>query len=233
MMKLRTVHKRARRNRKLSPSALERILLCNRFAASSEAFRVKMSSYFDYGQGYDSLSQASSAIQNGQPIRYYFKVFYAIKDRIMDTFGKLGGYSLQYWTSSADDYYGDDYQENGCHHYHILERVRLGKYILHRPTGHFSFSNDVTEYYKESVGFDEMKKLCTETIKGKKRERLESIPSADEARKALYWLAKQFGRLPVKEKIRPRVTAGYYQHSYLPPTNFNPQPIADDDSIPF
>jgi hypothetical protein len=217
-MRIKTANKRRKRKlfgATLRASVAARVALCNRFAASEGAYRVTFYTAVNFGVGYDNSYQAASAIREGKPIGYHFKgIFYALKDRLMDRYGKPKGLTLQHWTSYAEGYDYGEGMKDGAHHYHILERVKFGKRILHRPTGHFSFSNNLTDYYKETVGFDEIKKQCVERIEGKKRI-TRNVPDEREARAALYWLLRRYGKLlmqPATPRPKPRVVTGDYMH---------------------
>ncbi|HMV87179.1 MAG TPA: hypothetical protein PKA34_29080 [Blastocatellia bacterium] len=95
---------------------------------------------------------------------------YNLKDFILRRYGKPAGYTLQHWTSPAweDTWDEESVIPDGCDHEHILERIKLANLIFHRPTGHFSFYNCVTNHCKESGGFEQFKKKCVDRFEGKK-----------------------------------------------------------------
>lgn len=192
-MRWKKANQNKRRDGSRFPKADFRLfVLCNRFAASVDG-RMLM------GERWSSPR--------------YKDWFYALKDRLMDRFGKPCGLALQYWTSYAYDYHDDYGFKDGAHHYHILERVSLCGRIFHRPTGHFSYSNDVTEYYKETAGFDLVKVQCVEKLIGKK-EITRNIPSSLEAVNALMKLRSKYAQLlqePTKEREQPRIIKGNHQ----------------------
>jgi hypothetical protein len=200
-MRWRTANNRRRRKLhgpRLRQAVINRVALCNRFAASDEGRLAEVR--FD---GH----------------REWFKtVFYALKDRLMDRYGKPKGYAHQIWHSRAyEGRYDYDGYKDGAEHHHILERVKLGKLMLHRPTGHFAYRNTLNGYYKESEGYDLVRALCVETINGKKRV-TRNVPSASDARAALAWLMRRYGRLvemPEKPKPRPRVKTGNSEDDWM------------------
>lgn len=199
-MRWRTLNKRRNRKRHgpaLSNAALKRIALCNRFAATTAARGL--------------------LIVGGR--RDYFRhAFYSLKDRLMDKYGKPKGYSLQEWTSRAYDGWDDEYgSKDGATHRHILERVKLGRLMLHRPTGHFAYTNEVSEYYKHTVGFDALAAMCVEKFNGKKHI-TRNVPVEREALAALAWLMRRYKALydlPEKPKPRLRVVTGNHYDDYL------------------
>jgi hypothetical protein len=136
----------------------------------------------------------------------------------MDRYGKPKGYALQEWTSRAYDGWDDEYgTKDGATHRHILERVKLGPLRLHRPTGHFSYTNEVSEYYKHSVGFDALAAICVEKFNGKKHI-TRNIPAEREALAALAWLMRRYKALydlPEKPQSRLRVVTGNHYGDYL------------------
>jgi hypothetical protein len=172
----------------------QRFTICNRFAASAEGRSMIVGPPPDRYAG---------------PLRFP-DAFYSIKDRIIHHFGRQVGLALQHWTSDAYDYSYNEEMEGGCDHYHILERTRLRGRTYHKPTGHFSWSNCLSEDYKETVGFDEMKARCVERIEGKKRV-TRAVPDRSEAFHALKKLWKRYARLhePAREP-KPRVHVGNY-----------------------
>lgn len=216
MARLKTLHRR--RRRKLFGPTIPRadvglLILCNKFAPSRDAYTVVYTSPRDFGAGYYNSYRAHWDKREGKPLRYDFKrLFYALKDAVMDVYGRPVGYACQHWTSYAEDYYGDVGEADGCHHYHILERVRVGGKVFHRPTGHFDFYNNVTDYYKHTVGFGEMRKRCVETLEGRKREQKYAMPDPAAALAALTRLVKRYGHLLPREREqeRPRVVTGNY-----------------------
>lgn len=178
--------------RELPRADFRRFVLCNRFAASDEG----------------RMTRALLVYPGGEVHRGYPAAFYSIKDRIMGAYGKLLGYSLQTWTSYASDY--GDYDggiRDGASHQHVLERVRLGGRTYHRPTNHFCYDNNVSGYFKKSVGFEALKAQCTETLKGKKKV-THRVPDKAGALDALRRLARRYGRLSLIEKPRPRIVSG-------------------------
>lgn len=201
-MRLRTANQRAKRKRfgvKLRRSTVRRIALCNRFAASTEGKALVV--------GYRSNGY-------GRQPAYFPEVFYALKDRLMDRYGKPKGLALQRWTSWASDSAYDGYsRSDGAVHEHILERVKLGGLMLHRPTGHFHFWNTLNDYYKKTVGFEVIEKTCVERIEGKK-EIKRNIPDRTEACAALRWLQIKFRALlaaPSQPKPRLHTITGDYE----------------------
>lgn len=196
MARLKTLHRRRRRkvNGPTLPRAdFNRFTLCNRFAASAEG-----------------RSMIVGPPPDGSRFPLYFPdAFYSIKDRIVHRFGRPAGLALQHWTSYAFDY--GDYDggmKDGCHHYHILERTRLRGRVYHKPTGHFSWSNEISEDYKRTVGFDEMRKRCVERLEGKKRI-TRAVPSKSEAFHALKALWRRYRFLPERPKEpKARASAG-------------------------
>lgn len=198
MARLRTLHRRKRRKSggpSLPPTDFRRFTLCNRFAASAEGRALVVGER-------DGLYRFSRAV-------YFPDAFYSLKDRIVHRFGKPAGLALQHWTSFAFDY--SDYDggmKDGCDHYHILERTRLKGRIYHKPTGHFYWSNNLSEDYKQTVGFDAMKKQCVERLEGKKRV-TRAVPEKATALRALATLRKRYGRLPERPREpKPPVYAG-------------------------
>ena len=193
-MRLTTLHKRARRKlfgKTLPPAHVRLVALCNRFAASVEGRQ----------------SWLKDVVGNYRYPVTFRTAFYDLKDRIMDVYGRPKGYTLQRWTSRAYDY-GSDYESpNGASHEHILERVKVGRLTLHRPTNHFRFKNHVSDYFKETVGFDDMKARCGEVIEGRKRV-TRNVPEKAAAIAALNRLGRRYGRLPEVEKPRPCVKSG-------------------------
>lgn len=196
MPRLKTLHRRKRRkaNGPTLPRAdFRRFTLCNRFAASSEG-RVMLVGPPPEGERY--------------ALRFP-EAFYAIKDRIIHRFGRPAGLALQHWTSYAEDF--SDYDggmKDGCHHYHILERTRLRGRIYHKPTGHFYWSNDLSEDYKRTDGYDELREQCVERLEGKKRV-TRNVPAKREAFHALKALWRRYGRLPQRPaQPKPYVRRG-------------------------
>lgn len=193
-MRWRTANNRRRQQLhgpQLRQAVIRRVALCNRFAASDAGRLVEVR--------FDSH-------------RKWFKtIFYRLKDRLMDKYGKPKGYAHQVWRSRAYDGWDDfDGYKNGAEHHHILERVKLGNLMLHRPTGHFLFVNTLNGYYKESEGYDLIRALCVETITGKKQI-TRNVPPEPEARAALAWLMRRYGRLLdelEQPKPRPSVKTG-------------------------
>jgi hypothetical protein len=89
--------------------------------------------------------------------------------------------------------------------------------MLHRPTGHFSYTNEVSEYYKHSVGFDALAAICVEKFNGKKHI-TRNIPAEREALAALAWLMRRYKALydlPEKPAPRLRVVTGNHYDDYL------------------
>jgi hypothetical protein len=121
------------------------------------------------------------------------------------------GLALQHWTSDAYDY--GDYDggiKDGCNHYHILERSRLKGRIYHKPTGHFYWSNDVSEDYKKTAGYDEIRGRCVERLEGKKRV-TRDVPEKAAAFHALKALWRRYRFLSERPKEpKPRVQVGNY-----------------------
>jgi hypothetical protein len=121
---------------------------------------------------------------------------YNLKDLLMQKFGRVVGLVLQHWTTGYCDWDDDDhYVRDCCHHYHVLRCVRIGGKILHRPTGHFKFVNDETEYYKVTVGYEEMADKCTQRIEGRKSEQMKSVPDKAEAAQAYAQLMRRYRHL--------------------------------------
>jgi len=165
---------------------------------------------------------ASPGHSDAYGTQYYFPKtrFYYLKDRLMNRFGKVKGLTLQEWTSWASyDPYDNDGCSDGAIHEHILERVKIGRAVLHRPTGHFYFCNTLNGYSKCSVGFSEAKAKCTETITGKKAVKV-NYPDAITAWFALRKLEQRHARLLAKSrpmKPMPRIVTGdYYDCDYEP-----------------
>lgn len=200
MSKLRTLHKRRKRKlfgSKIPDGLIRRLALCNRFAASDEG---------------RSLMLYSRVLE---PHRMSFKdAFYDVKDRLLSRYGKPKGYALQSWESERYSWY-DDYSTT-AYHSHILEIFKIGKLILHRPTGHFSYSTD-DDYYKRSVGFRELADKCVQRINGKKKIKTHTITES-QAKFALSWLIKLAIfklDLPATETVKPKVISGDYYQDYL------------------
>jgi hypothetical protein len=196
-MRWRTLNKRRTRQRHgpaLPSAALKRIALCNRFAATTAARGLLFSR------------------------DWYRTVFYRLKDRLMDRYGKPKGYALQEWTSRAYDGWDDDHGvKDGATHRHILECVKLGRLMLHRPTGHFAYTNEVSEYYKHTLGFDALAAICVEKFNGKKHI-TRNIPTEREALAALAWLMRRYKALydlPEKSQPRLRVVTGNSYDDYM------------------
>jgi hypothetical protein len=198
MARLRTLNRRRRRKTNgpmLKPADFARFTLCNRFAASSEG----------------RMLIVGPPPEGGHYALRFPEAFYTLKDRILHRYGRAAGLALQHWTSYAHDY--GDYDsglKDGCHHYHILERTRLRGRIYHKPTGHFYWSNEVSEDYKRTVGFDELKEQCVERLEGKKRV-TRAVPDKREAFHALKVLWRRFRFLPERPaEPKPRVQVGNY-----------------------
>lgn len=198
MARLKTLHRRKRRkvNGPTLPRAdFARFILCNRFAASSEGRSMIVGTQpgtYEYAR------------------RVYFPdAFYSIKDRIIHRFGRPAGLALQHWTSHAHDYDYNEEMEDGCDHYHVLERARLKGRIY---TGHFSWSNGLSEDYKKTAGFGEMKARCVERLEGRKRI-TRGVPDGREAFHALKALWRRYRFLPERPaEPKPRVEVGNYAH---------------------
>lgn len=123
------------------------------------------------------------------------KLFYAVKDAIVKTFGTSDGYDLQYW-------YDEDFYEPGethaCHK-HILERWLLMGRTLHRPTNEFHYVQyERWGVVRRSENFSDLYPLCKNKLKGRK---LHSLPYDQELRErrrrdaweSLKYLVRRFG----------------------------------------
>jgi hypothetical protein len=226
MSKLRTLHKRARRKlfRSIKSREFEAFVFCNRYAP---VFEIKHA-YFKTERFCEQVCEEAGAgyynwkYDRKTKIVYYYAgdLFYQLKNRILAIRGKQKYYALQFWTT--EDFNRWDEIEYKSHE-HILEVISLNGREFHQPTGHFQFSSDngFSTYYKNSVGFDEMKKLCGgNIIKGKKSEMINVSSEEKEKIKneflaKLGFLVKRFRPLLRRELKReqPRVvtyTDDYY-----------------------
>jgi len=139
----------------------------------------------------------------------YKKLFFALKDRLLHTYGHRDGYDLQEWNDYGFDSpcYGRDWctckpsdpgYMGSCDiyawHCHILERWVLGGKVFHRPTGEFYYAKNHLPVSKESPGYSALRKACSDHIKGRKRYWRSTIPRA-EVWTSLKYLLDRFGFL--------------------------------------
>lgn len=112
----------------------------------------------------------------GYAINWHWrKVFYALKDAILQTYGALDGYCLQEWWDEDWQDVDDDEDTNAVDYYarhrHILECWRLLDRRFHRPTDEFDYFNYNMQVGKTSPNFAEMLMRCFvgQAIAGKKK----------------------------------------------------------------
>ncbi len=156
---------------------------------------------------------------------------YAFKDLLMGRFGKVIHLTLQTWRSGWYDERAGYGLANCCEHQHVLQAVRIGGMVLHRPTGHFHFVNHETEYWKASAGFGEAKAKCTEFITGRKRDQITSAPDKHSAARAYERLSKRHGKLWTQTETwhvgRPvRTRSGYFEDDWETRRR-RPEPLKD------
>jgi|GEM_PF-4582902 len=153
---------------------------------------------------------------------YRWKQFcYAVKDALLCEFGTHDGYDLQQFVRCEWD---DEYGHNGeifSWHDHILERVRIGDVIFHRPTNEFWY-RDVRGIMKSSAYYDEYHAKCTGKVDGIKQPPA-GFQKADGV-KAIRRLTHKFfpllrSKFPKPERgsfhfFKPRMWMGRYLDGY-------------------
>ena len=117
---------------------------------------------------------------------WWRKVFYRMKDHILQNFGTREGFALQKWDDLCWKDDPDDPNDRCCQgatadgtipyatHYHILERWSLGGRILHRPTNEYRYKvwcyDASNAFSKESDYYMSLVSQCTgDKIEGRKK----------------------------------------------------------------
>jgi hypothetical protein len=143
-------------------------------------------------------------------------VFYALKTKILETYGMPYGYSLQVWEDENyderwyDEKTGETIHEWFATHHHILKRYYLstqdGKFTSHEfhiPTNEFAYWNDYG-VSKKSEHYNEFFDKCTDRFEGKKRHNW-SESDREAGWKALKRLMQKYGFLLDERKFRKSI----------------------------
>jgi hypothetical protein len=144
------------------------------------------------------LSQdVSDLIACGKPAYFpYNKLFYALKDAILETYGEHDGVDEQVWDDYCDDY--DDgelgYKEVYASHHHILDRYIYGGHVFHIPTNEFLYYRNYGFVEKRSTNFDALCGQAKNRMQGKKQKDW-SNKAQKEAWVRLKRLVRRHGKL--------------------------------------
>jgi hypothetical protein len=124
----------------------------------------------------------------------WHKLFYDIKDLILNNFGTFDGYDQQTWYDTSWEHEDEPYAE----HVHILKRYVLiadnVPNVFHIPTNEFSYFNFDWQTQHQSEKFKEFYDLCKNEIKGKK-ECYTDKTDMSAAKLSLKYLLIKFGHL--------------------------------------
>lgn len=119
--------------------------------------------------------------------------FYELKDAVLDTYGEFDGYDLQVWYDTEPARFGPA-KRLRAEHRHILERVKLGERVFHKPTDEFYFRDFRKGVEKYSPRFFELAARVRQTIAGKKTPDC-SRAANEQGKSAFKRLTRKFGRL--------------------------------------
>ena len=111
----------------------------------------------------------------GKSLYPFHKVWYCLKERLLELYGYQDGYDLQIWYDKGYSEYGDDPEETLAEHCHILKRytIQIDEWIhvFHIPTNEFFYFDFETQYEKSSENYDKYYNIYKNKMIGK-RERV-------------------------------------------------------------
>lgn len=120
------------------------------------------------------------------------RLFLALKDALLSTYGQRVGLDLQTWEDPWEE--DEFWPARGGWHQHILERWTLAGGTFHRPSNEFCFDGHDGHYERISPHFEEMRAACTGTIEGR-RKRVFDVESRTAAFAAIKRLVRRHGAL--------------------------------------
>jgi hypothetical protein len=141
----------------------------------------------------------------GKNMHPFADLWFALKDKILISYGLFDGHDVQVWDDPDWDYPEEIYAT----HEHILKRYVFADdkeiHAFHLPTNEFHYwRNGFMDYGKKTKRFDELRGQVKNLISGKKLY-LSNEVSRNEAWKALKRLIKKFGFLLRSETIYAQI----------------------------